>query len=218
MIRLENVNKFYKTRSGRNHVLRDVNLVLNKGERIGILGRNGAGKSTLIRIVGGVEQPTTGRLHRDMSISWPLAFSGALQNSLTGFDNLRFICRVYGIDPHDKIEQVQDFAELGGYLYEPIGSYSAGMRARLGFAISLVVDFDCFLIDEIVAVGDDRFQARCHEELFVKRADRGMFLVSHNARYVRTHCTKAAVLTQGHLTSFDDVNDAFEFYHAHASE
>ncbi len=218
MIRLENVDKFYPTRAGRNQVLSGVNLTVEKGQRVGILGRNGAGKSTLIRVVGGVEEPTTGRVYRDMSVSWPLAFSGAFQTSLTGFDNLRFICRVYDIDPHDKVDQVQDFAELGRYLYEPVGSYSAGMRARLGFALSLVVDFDCFLIDEVVAVGDHRFQARCHEELFVKRGDRAIFLVSHNAAYVRDQCDKAAVLIDGHLASFDDVNDAFEFYHAHTRE
>jgi len=218
MIRLENVDKYYPTRAGRNQVLSGVNLTVEKGQRVGILGRNGAGKSTLIRVVGGVEEPTTGRVYRDMSVSWPLAFSGAFQTSLTGFDNLRFICRVYDIDPHDKVDQVQDFAELGRYLYEPVGSYSAGMRARLGFALSLVVDFDCFLIDEVVAVGDHRFQARCHEELFIKRGDRAIFLVSHNAAYVRDQCDKAAVLIDGHLTSFDDVNDAFEFYHAHTRE
>jgi len=218
MIRLENVNKVYKTLRGQHHVLRDINLSVEKGQKIGILGRNGAGKSTLIRIVGGVEQPTTGRLYRDMSISWPLAYSGAFQSSLTGFDNLRFICRIYDVDPYDKLDQVEDFAELGKYMFEPLGTYSAGMRARLGFAISLVVEFDCFLIDEVTGVGDDRFQQRCHDELFVKRADRAIFLVSHNAAFVRQICDKAAVLTRGVLSSFDDMDEAYNFYQEHAAE
>ncbi|CAM5360137.1 ABC transporter ATP-binding protein [Sphingobium scionense] len=213
MIRLENVNKYYKTRRGRAHILRDVNLTVEKGERIGILGRNGAGKSTLIRLLGGVEDPSSGRVVRDMTVSWPLAFSGAFQHSLTGFDNLRFICRVYEVDPEEVLPKVEDFAELGKYLFEPLSTYSAGMRARLGFGISLVVDFDCYLIDEIVAVGDDRFRERCHEELFVKRANRSIFLVSHNADYVRQHCHKAAVLKDGELLNFEDLEEAYDYYH-----
>ena len=219
MIRLENISKIYKTRHGESVVLRDVNLTLEKGERIGILGRNGAGKSTLIRLVGGIEEPSSGNFYRDMSISWPLGFSGAFQHSLTGFDNLRFICRIYDIDPEDKLPEIQDFAELGKYMFEPVSNYSAGMRARLGFALSLLVDFDCYLIDEVVAVGDDRFQQRCNEELFVRRADRAIFLVSHNADYIREHCHKAAVLSGGgRLTTFDDVDEAYHFYHENAGK
>src|SRR5918996_2315297 len=135
MIRMDGINKSYPTRSGPVRVLRDVNLTVRPGERVGILGRNGAGKSTLIRLMSGAELPTSGHIHRDMSVSWPLAFGGAFQGSLTGYDNLRFICRVYGVDPEDKVEFVQEFSELGIFLREPIKSYSSGMRARLAFAI-----------------------------------------------------------------------------------
>jgi capsular polysaccharide transport system ATP-binding protein len=218
MILVEDVAKSYETRHGRHTVFKGVNFTLTKGEKIGILGRNGAGKSTLTRIIGGAETPTRGRVIRNMSVSWPLAFSGAFQHSLTGFDNLRFICRIYGIDPKDKVEAVQAFAELGKYLWEPLRTYSAGMRARLGFAISMVVEFDCFLIDEITAVGDVRFRERCHEELYVKRADRSMIMVSHDAGYIREYCNKAGVLSGGEFTAFDDLNEAFEFYAAHAAE
>ncbi|CAM8670719.1 MULTISPECIES: ABC transporter ATP-binding protein [Sphingobium] len=218
MIRLVAINKYYDTRRGKNHVLKDVNLTLEKGQKIGILGRNGAGKTTLIRILGGVERPTTGYVERDMTISWPLAFSGAFQQSLTGYDNLKFICRIYGKDPEEALPAVEDFAELGRYMREPLKNYSAGMRARLGFAISLVVDFDCFLIDEVVAVGDQRFQDRCREELIVKRADRSMFFVSHNPGFIRENCDIAAVLVDGRLVPFDDVDEAYHYYQAHYSE
>ena len=102
-----------------------------------------------------------------MSVSWPLAFGGAFQGALTGLDNLRFICRIYGVEPEGEIPFVEDFSELGIYLREPVKTYSSGMRARLAFAISMVIDFDCYLIDEIIAVGDARFHAKCEEELFV---------------------------------------------------
>ncbi len=214
MIRLENISKAYRTRTGRHWVFKDVGFTIRRGEKIGILGRNGAGKSTLVRLIGGIEQPTSGRIVGDMSISWPLAFSGAFQHSLTGLDNLKFICRIYDKDPEEAAVAVEEFAELGRYMKEPIKTYSAGMRARLGFGISLAVDFDCFLIDEIVAVGDKRFQEKCYDELFVKRKDRAMIIVSHNDSFVRQRCDRAAVLARGTLTEFEDMNEAYAFYQA----
>lgn len=212
MIRLVNVNKTYPTRGGPVQVLRDINLTVRPGERLGILGRNGAGKSTLIRLISGAELPTSGAVERGMNVSWPLAFGGAFQGSLTGLDNLRFICRIYGVDPAEKIGFVEDFSELGIYLREPLKTYSSGMRARLGFAISMVIEFDCFLIDEIVAVGDARFHEKCNHELFVKRGDRAMIIVSHNATYIREHCSRAAVLSAGELHQADSLDEAFAFY------
>jgi capsular polysaccharide transport system ATP-binding protein len=218
MIRIENVTKRYGTRHGEVTVLDDVNLTIRPGEKVGILGRNGAGKSTMIRLISGAERPTSGHIRREMSVSWPLAFGGAFQGTLTGLDNLRFICRVYGTSAEDKIAYVQEFSELGRYLREPVKTYSAGMRARLAFAISMVVEFDCFLIDEIVSVGDSRFHEKCRIELFEKRKDRAMIIVSHDPGYVREHCDHAAVLVRGKLAAFAQVNDAFDFYQAHAAE
>lgn len=214
MIELNNVSKFYHTRHGANCVLADVNLQVMPGEKIGILGRNGSGKSTLIRLISGAERPSGGHIHRKMGVSWPLAFGGAFQGSLTGLDNLRFICRVYGATTEDKIPFVQDFSELGRYFREPVKTYSAGMRARLAFAISMVVEFDCFLIDEIVAVGDSRFHEKCHIELFEKRKDRAMILVSHDPGFIRAHCQRASVLRESKLTSFENTDEAFAFYDA----
>jgi capsular polysaccharide transport system ATP-binding protein len=213
MIRLKGINKTYGTRGGPVTVLRDVNLSIDFGERVGILGRNGAGKSTLIRLISGAEFPTSGSIERDMSVSWPLAFGGAFQGSLTGYDNLRFICRIYGVDPADKMAFVEEFSELGIYLREPVKTYSSGMRARLAFAISMVIEFDCFLIDEIIAVGDVRFHEKCHHELFEKRGDRAMIIVSHNADYIREHCTRAAVLDGGELFHPANLDEAFDYYH-----
>ena len=217
MIHIENVTKRYGTRHGDVTVLDDVNLTIKPGEKVGILGRNGAGKSTIIRLISGAERPSAGRIRRSMSVSWPLAFGGAFQGTLTGLDNLRFICRVYGTSADDKVAFVQEFSELGRYLREPVKTYSAGMRARLAFAISMVVEFDCFLIDEIVAVGDSRFHEKCRIELFEKRKDRAMIIVSHDPGYIRMHCQHAAVLTKGKLVAFDEVDEAFAFYQDHAT-
>lgn len=217
MIRMERINKSYPTRSGPVHVLRNVNLTIRPGERVGILGRNGAGKSTLIRLMSGAELPTSGVVRRAMSVSWPLAFGGAFQGSLTGYDNLRFICRIYGVDPENKIGFVEEFSELGLYLREPVKTYSSGMRARLAFAISMVIEFDCFLIDEIIAVGDARFHEKCNHELFGLRGDRAMIIVSHDPMYIREHCTRAAVLAAGQLHHATSLDEAFDFYHQEAA-
>jgi capsular polysaccharide transport system ATP-binding protein len=152
-----------------------------------------------------------------MSVSWPLAFGGAFQGSLTGLDNLRFICRIYGTSTEDKIPFVQEFSELGRYLREPVKTYSSGMRARLAFALSMVIEFDCFLIDEIVSVGDSRFQEKCQFELFEKRKDRAMIIVSHHPEFIREHCDHATVLVAGRLHTFERVDEAMAFYHEHAA-
>lgn len=212
MIALHDVSKRYRTRGGPVTVLDRVNMTVRPGEKIGILGRNGAGKSTLIRMISGIEAPSSGHIERNMGVSWPIAFGGAFQTALTGLDNLRFICRVYGRSTEDKIAYVQEFSELGKYLHEPVRTYSNGMRARLAFALSMVIEFDCYLIDEVMAVGDDRFKKKCQIELFEKRADRAMIIVSHDADFVRKHCDHAAVLVDGHLKSFDDLDQAYAFY------
>lgn len=212
MIQLDNIVKRYPTRRGTSTVLNGVCLQVRRGEKIGILGRNGAGKSTLIRLISGAEYPSSGSITRGMKVSWPLAFGGAFQGTLTGLDNLRFICRIYGVTAEDKIDYVQDFSELGKYLREPIKTYSSGMRARLAFAISMVIEFDCYLIDEVISVGDARFHDKCQHELFEKRRDRAMIMVSHEAHNIRDHCSRGCVIQNGILHEFPDVDATYEYY------
>jgi capsular polysaccharide transport system ATP-binding protein len=212
MIEIHNLSKLYPLAGGYRTVLDNLNFTISPGEKIGILGRNGAGKSTLIRILSGAEQPTSGSVKRSMSLSWPLAFGGAFQGSLTGLDNLKFICRIYGMPYQDKIAYVQEFTELGKYLREPVKTYSSGMRARLAFAISMAVEFDCFLIDEVISVGDARFHEKCQHELFEKRSDRAFIIVSHEPHNIREQCKKACVLHQGKLHEFSDLDTAYDWY------
>ena len=212
MIRLEKVCKSYETRHGERQVLKDISLQLEKGCNVGILGRNGAGKSTLIRLLSGAEAPTSGRITRDMRISWPLAFSGAFHGNLSGLDNLKFICRIYGIDHKPVIPFVEEFTELGLYLREPVHHYSTGMISRLAFALCMAIEFDCFLIDEVLVVGDQRFHERCHHELFEKRRDRAFILVTHDQNSIRLYCQRACVLHEGRLHQFGNVDDAYNFF------
>jgi len=212
MLSLEHVSKTYATRHGRHEVLRDVSFKLGRGEHLGILGRNGAGKSTLIRLISGAERPTAGIVRRGMSVSWPLAFGGAFQVNLTGLDNLKFVCRIYGVDYKPLIPFVEEFTELGKYFREPVLHYSQGMLTRLAFALSMAVEFDCFLIDEAMVVGDVRFHERCHLELFHKRKDRAFILVTHDANVIQLYCKNACVLHEGELIAFSTVKEAYDFY------
>jgi capsular polysaccharide transport system ATP-binding protein len=218
MIRLTNVCKDYPTKAGPRRVLDNINLIIRPGERVGILGRNGAGKSTLVRLISGAEPPTSGKIERNMSVSWPLAFSGGFQGSLTGADNVRFICRIYGVDFKSRFDFVQDFSELGIYINEPVVNYSSGMKARLAFAISMTIDFDCYLIDEVMAVGDARFRERCRVELFEKRADKAMLIVSHSHRYLKDTCKRYLLFRDGAIEEHDDFEEVYFQYKAMLGE
>jgi capsular polysaccharide transport system ATP-binding protein len=212
MIEMRQVSKKYQTRHGNTTVLDGVDLLVQPGAKLGILGRNGAGKSTLIRLLSGAELPTTGTVVRGMSVSWPLAFSGGFQGSLTGLDNLRFIARVYGLQPTNLVPFVEDFSELGIKLREPLKTYSTGMRAKFAFALSMAIEFDCYLIDEVIAVGDARFRAKCEQELFAKRRDRAMLIVSHAADQIREHCEVIYVMDEGRLKKVNDLDEAYAIY------
>lgn len=207
MISLENITKVYRMSSGSRRVLDDVSLTINPGDKVGVLGKNGAGKSTLVRIISGAEEATRGTVYRNMSISWPLGFVGGFQSSLTGYDNFKFICRIYGQSAQSLMPYVEDFSELGSYLHEPVKTYSSGMRARLAFAISMAIDFDCLIIDEVIAVGDKTFQEKSRHELLEKRRDRTMIMITHEMHYIYENCNRVFVLNNGHVEIFNDVHE-----------
>jgi capsular polysaccharide transport system ATP-binding protein len=212
MIVCDNLSKTYKHGSSHKRVFSNLNLVVEPGDRLALLGRNGAGKSTLIKLIGGVEMPTSGKIARKMSVSWPLGFAGGFQGSLTGYDNARFIARIYRREYSEIRSFVEDFSELGRQLRMPVKTYSSGMRARLAFALSLAIEFDCFLIDEIILVGDQNFARKCQYELLEKRRDRTMILASHSTDLVREVCNKALLIHNGIGTNYGDVNAAVDEY------
>ena len=215
MIEFENVNKVYHGRHLEKHVLRDVNLRIAPGDGLAILGANGAGKSTLMRLISGIEQASSGRIRRDMSISWPIGYTSCFQSSLTGADNARFIARVYRRDPQPLFAFVQEFAELGEYFHQPVRTYSAGMQARLAFGISLAIDFDCYLVDEVTSAGDERFRERCQEALMHRRRTGTLVMISHDPHTLRTYCSTGAVLFDGRLTFYDDLDAAIAAHSRH---
>lgn len=209
-LRVEHLGKTFH--GARRPLFHDLNFEVRRNGRLAILGRNGQGKSTLIRMLGGIVWPTEGKIDWRMTSSWPIGFAGGFQGSLSGLDNIRFLARLYGKNYEELHERVDAFAELGRSLRMPVKHYSSGMRARLAFGLSLAIEFDCYLIDELVAVGDARFQKKCEEELFQHRADRSYLMASHDMHLISRHCDRALIIEGGKCKMFHDIEEAVDVY------
>jgi capsular polysaccharide transport system ATP-binding protein len=212
MIQLNKVFKFYRTERHTKIVLDHVSTVFESGWSYGILGVNGAGKSTTLRIIAGTELPNSGNVRRSVRVSWPLGFASGFHHLMSGRENVHFVARIYGQPPRSVANFVEEFSELGDYLDAPVKTYSSGMMARLAFGLSMAIDFDCYLVDEITSVGDARFQARCEEAFSKRRVNTDIIMVSHSISTIKSYCNRAAVLVDGHLTVFDSVDPAIEMY------
>lgn len=213
MIELVDVEKSFKSKGGgRKIVLDGCNGTFERGYSYGLLGHNGAGKSTLLKIMSGAERPNFGQVNKDVQISWPLGFSGSFNGSLSGLENLRFVCRIYGSDIDEVTDFVSEFAELGKAIFEPVRTYSSGMRSRLAFALSMAIDFEVYLVDETLAVGDKAFQEKCNREFEARRSHADVLLTSHSVPTIKQYCQRGAVLHDGLLAMFDNVDEAIEHY------
>ncbi|WP_029059985.1 ABC transporter ATP-binding protein [Stappia stellulata] len=212
MISFDGVRKTYRIDGVRKVVLEDLTMSLPAGRNIAILGHNGAGKSTLMRLIAGAELPDEGRIHRSARVSWPLGFSGGFGGDMTGIENARFVARMYGEDSERIIAFVEEFSELGPSMRVPIRTYSSGMKARLAFGISMAIDFDYYLIDEVTAVGDTRFKKKCEEVFSSKLKHAKVLMTSHSTGAIRKMCESGCVLHQGKMRYFDDIEKAIELH------
>lgn len=212
MIDFHEVSKAYRTNRGWRVVLEPTSLELPRKRRIGILGRNGMGKSTLIRLIAGTEQPSSGVIKRHVSVSWPLGFSSGFHGELTGRENLRFIARIYGADINYVTSYVEEFAELGDYFDMPIETYSSGMSARLAFGLSMAIQFECYLVDELTSVGDAWFREKCEQAFASRRMESGLVMVSHSADTIRAYCDMGIVLRDGRMIVYDELERAIADY------
>jgi capsular polysaccharide transport system ATP-binding protein len=200
-------------RAGRPRFLfDDLSFTLNHSDRLAVIGRNGQGKSTLIKILGGVLTPSRGDVRWSMSASWPLGYGGAFQGGLTGTDNVKFIARIYDRPVDMMLEKVEQFAELNDAMMMPVKHYSTGMRARLAFGLTLAIEFDCYLIDEVISVGDVSFRQKCMDELFDKRRDRCFIIASHELAFLRETCNCAIVINEGDAQLYSDMDEALGAY------
>mgnify|MGYP000868562143 CR=1 FL=1 len=210
MIQFDHLSKGFWVRKHYATVIDDLTLTLPTGKSLALLGGNGAGKSTLLEMISGSMRPDSGDVWSDGSISWPIGFGGSFHRDLTGAQNTRFLARVYGVDTDELSDFVQDFAEIGRHFHMPIRSYSSGMRSRLTFGISMGIPFDTYLVDEVTAVGDQRFKRKSREVFRDRMKNASAILVSHNLQELEEFCDAAILLHQGRLTYFDDLEEAVE--------
>lgn len=220
MIKINNITKSFMTPHGRHYLFKDLNLTIEDKQSVGLLGRNGAGKSTLLRIICGLDEPDSGEIWTNSTISWPVGVAGGFQGSLTGRQNVRFVCRLYssGDFIDEKVKFVQDFAELGKYFDMPVKSYSSGMRSRLTFGLSLAFDFDYYMLDEAGAVGDAAFRKKSEEILNARRQQAGFLMVSHNLDEIERNCDIGIVLMNQTAHVYHDTKQAIEVYKDHVHQ
>lgn len=215
MIRVEDVYKRYRTEHGvGNWVLEGINFIIPPKVNVGLVGKNGAGKSTLLRLIGGIDRPNLGVIERQCRVSWPMGFGGGINATLSGRQNVKFVCRIHGHEEDivDRIAYVESFAELGDAFDEPVRTYSSGMKARLQFALSLAFDFDVYLSDEITSTGDAAFRQKA-ADAFRRLADHaGLIMVSHGEGTLRQFCSAGIWLHEGRAYWFDDLEDALRNY------
>ncbi len=213
MIRFANVSKHFRTQQHTKIILDRVSVEFTPGYSYALLGVNGAGKSTTLRMISGTMLPNSGTINKGCRVSWPLGFSGGFHFAMTGRENLNFVARAYGEDVNRVARFVEDFAELGDYINAPVRTYSSGMMARLAFGLSMAIEFDCYLVDEITAVGDARFQERCRLAFEKRRRNSDLIMISHGMDTIKSYCDKGMLLVDGRLLVYDDVDQAIEAYY-----
>lgn len=215
MIKIQNLTKSYKTPTGRHYVFKNLSINLPEKKSIALIGRNGAGKSTLLRMIGGIDQPDSGSITTEKSISWPVGLSGGFQGSLTGRENVKFVARLFAKKDEiaHKVKFVEEFSELGKYFDMPIKTYSSGMKSRLGFGLSMAFKFDYYLVDEVTAVGDASFKRKCTELFKEKQFESNFLMVSHSLNSLKIYCNAALLIARNNrVTYFDNVDDAIGQY------
>jgi len=215
MIEIQNLTKFYRTNTGREYIFRNLSFTIPADKNVALIGKNGAGKSTLMRLLSGLDMPDSGRILSAQSISWPVGLSGGFQNSLTGRQNAKFVCRVHGAEGdamRQKVAFIEDFAEIGRYFDRPVKTYSSGMRARVAFGLSLAFDFDYYLVDEAMSVGDAPFKKKA-TAAFRNRVDGAkIILVTHGMKQVKDLCDYVLLVNHGQIFSYEDVQEGIAAY------
>jgi capsular polysaccharide transport system ATP-binding protein len=220
MLKIDRLTRWYPTPLGRRYVFRDLSFEFPAKTNVGLIGRNGAGKSTLMRLLAGTDTPNSGSIITDARISWPVGLGGGFQNSLTARENAQFICRINGANGaamRRVINFVEEFAEIGDYFDLPVGSYSSGMRSRVTFGLSMAFDFDYYLIDEVMAVGDPQFKAKSQQVMSERLSRANVIMVSHSMTVIRQYCSMVVLVDKGNTVLYENLDDGIKAYQRTAS-
>lgn len=216
MLEFNNVSKSFWTGTRRKIILDQASFRVDLETSLGILAPNGTGKTTLIKMMAGLEKPDEGEIRRNCKISFPLGFMGGVVSKHTARENARYIAKLYDIDP----DYVEAFCRwlcgLKEYFDQPLGTYSAGMKARFTFALMLALDFDMYLIDEGMPSSTDvEFNRKAGEILAARLRSTTIIIVSHQPEILEKFARRAGVLMQGKLHMFDTLEEAKELYDYH---
>lgn len=233
VVRFDNVTKIYKLYKSdkarfkglfsskvpyrENRAVNGLSLEIRKGESTALFGRNGAGKSTILKMVTGVTFPTEGEIYVDGIVSALLELAAGFDPESTGRENIHFKCSLMGMN-EDMIKAVEadiiEFADIGEYVDQPLRSYSSGMKARLGFAISVNSKPDILIVDEALSVGDKSFQKKCQDKVAEIMSDEDVTLlfVTHSLETAKDFCKRGIVLEKGKKLFDGDIDEAIEFY------
>lgn len=199
------------------YALKDVSFKVERGTSVGIIGLNGSGKSTLSNILGQVVMPTYGKVNTDGRPSL-IAIGAGLNPSFTGEENIRYKCLMHGMSTkeiNEKFDEIVKFSELDEFIYQPLKSYSSGMKSRLGFSIAIHTDPDILIVDEALSVGDETFSNKCIERMKAfQKEGKTIFFVSHSASQIRKMCDKALWIHYGQMIVYDDVSSVIKRYNA----
>ncbi|MBC9735440.1 ABC transporter ATP-binding protein [Nocardioides sp. zg-578] len=195
--------------------LEDVSFTVQQGESIGLMGLNGSGKSTLLKLINGVMKPDTGTVLTRGRIAGLIATGAGFHPQLTGRENVFLNAAILGMteaETNRKFDSIVEFADIGRFLETPVGNYSSGMFARLGFAVAIHVDSDIFLADEVLAVGDRPFKRKCMEKMQeIRESGRTLVYVSHAAGSVRKMCDRVIVLEKGRVGFDGPVDEGIRY-------
>jgi ABC-type polysaccharide/polyol phosphate transport system ATPase subunit len=196
--------------------LKGVSMRLSSGDRVGLVGYNGAGKSTMLKVMAGIYEPMVGLVRVEGSVTTFFQLSAGMDSELSGYENICRLGMQRGLSKQEALEligPIEEFSELGDYLALPIRTYSAGMHARLAFAIAVSQVPDILLIDEVFGAGDASFQKKANEKLEeVLHGARILVFASHSDGLVKRLCSKAALLHHGELVAFGNTDDVLERY------
>ncbi len=207
LFRKNNVKSFY--------ALKNLSFTVNRGDVVGLIGMNGSGKSTLANIVGGISSPTSGKIYLAGEPA-VIAIASGLNNNLSGMENIELKGLMIGLSPKE-IEKLKpsiiEFADIGDFIYQPVKTYSSGMKARLGFAISVNIDPDILVIDEALSVGDNTFTQKCLDKMHEFR-DKGktIFFVSHALGQITDFCSRVMWLEYGSIKAYGDTEEVVPMY------
>jgi ABC-type polysaccharide/polyol phosphate transport system ATPase subunit len=210
------VERFKRSTRDVFYALRDVSFQIHEGETVGVVGSNGAGKSTLLSLVAGISWPDQGRVTVDGRVAALLELGSGFHGDLTGVENVFLNASLLGLSRRkttDVFDQIVEFAGIGDFIHEPLRTYSSGMIMRLAFSVAINIDPDFLIIDEVLAVGDRAFQAKCHDKIMqFKRSGKGFLVVSHAGNTVQQLCERALWLDHGKLVMDGASKDVLDAY------